>query len=107
MELYDRIMNPKLLVRRMYVVCNHVKDEAEAAAVVDAKPVQLDMFTDYAALEKKQKMEKTARDRERKQQEVVLAIKEKWGKNAILRGTSFSEGATARDRNQQVGGHKA
>ena len=107
MELYDRIMNPELLVRRMYVVCNHVKDEAEAAAVVDAKPVQLDMFTDYAALEKKQKMEKTARDRERKQQEVVLAIKEKWGKNAILRGTSFSEGATARDRNQQVGGHKA
>jgi DNA polymerase V len=100
-------MNPDLLVRRMYVVCNHVKDEAEVTVAADSKPVQLDMFTDYTALEKEQEAEKAARDRERKQQEVVLAIKEKWGKNAILRGTSFSEGATARDRNQQVGGHKA
>lgn len=105
MELYDRIMNPDLLVRRMYVVCNHVKDEAEAAA--EAKPVQLDMFTDYDALEKKQEAEKAERERERRQQEVVLAIKDKWGKNAILRGMNFTEGATARERNQQVGGHKA
>ena len=105
MELYDRIMNPDLLVRRMYVVCNHVKDEAEAAA--EAQPVQLDMFTDYDALEKKQEAEKAERERERRQQEVVLAIKDKWGKNAILRGMNFTEGATARERNQQVGGHKA
>lgn len=104
MELYDRIMNPDLLVRRMYVVCNHVKDEAEAAA--EAQPVQLDMFTDYDALEKKQEAEKAERERERRQQEVVLAIKDKWGKNAILRGMNFTEGATARERNQQVGGHK-
>ena len=89
----------------MYVICNHVRDETEAEA--DAKPVQLDMFTDYAALEKQREAEKAARERERKQQEVVLAIKDKWGKNAILRGMNFSEGATARDRNQQVGGHKA
>lgn len=107
MELYDRIIDPELLVHRMYVVCNHVRDEAEAEAVTDAKPVQLDMFTDYAALEKQRAAEKAARERERKQQEVVLAIKDKWGKNAILRGMNFSEGATARDRNQQVGGHKA
>lgn len=107
MELYDRIMNPGLLVRRMYVICNHVRDEAEAEEAADAKPVQLDMFTDYAALEKQREAEKAARERERKQQEVVLAIKDKWGKNAILRGMNFSEGATARDRNQQVGGHKA
>ena len=105
MELYDRIMNPDLLVRRMYVVCNHVKDEAEAAA--EAQPVQLDMFTDYDALEKKQEAEKAERERERRQQEVVLAIKDKWGKNAILRGMNFTEGATARERNQQVGGHNA
>ena len=58
--------------------------------MTDAKSVQLDMFTDYAALEKKRVAEKAARDRERKQQEVVLAIKDKWGKNAILRGMSFS-----------------
>lgn len=91
----------------MYVVCNHVKDEAEAEAIAEAQPVQLDMFTDYDALEKKQEAEKAERERERRQQEVVLAIKDKWGKNAILRGMSFTEGATARERNQQVGGHKA
>ena len=65
------------------------------------------MFTDYAAIEKKQEAEKAERERERRQQEVVLAIKDKWGKNAILRGMNFTEGATARERNQQVGGHKA
>ena len=57
--------------------------------------------------QEKLRREKAARERERKQQEVVLAIKDKWGKNAILRDMNFSEGATARDRNQQVGGHKA
>lgn len=107
MELYDRIMNPDLLVRRMYVVCNLVKDEKEVVAAAEAIPTQLDMFTDYSALAKQEQVEKAARERERKQQEVVLEIKEKWGKNAILKGMNFSEGATARERNQQVGGHKA
>ena len=107
MELYDRIMNPDLLVRRMYVVCNHVKDEKEAQAAVEAVPTQLDMFTDYSALKVEEEAKREARERERKQQEVVLEIKEKWGKNAILRGMNFQEGATARERNAQVGGHKA
>lgn len=107
MELYDRIMNPDLLVRRMYVVCNHVKDEKEAQAAVEAVPTQLDMFTDYSALKVEEEAKREARERERKQQEVVLEIKEKWGKNAILRGMNFQEGATARERNVQVGGHKA
>jgi len=107
MELYDRIMNPDLLVRRMYVVCNHVKDEKEAQAAVEAIPTQLDMFTDYNALAAAEEAKRAARERERKQQEVVLEIKEKWGKNAILKGMSFSKGATARERNEQVGGHKA
>ena len=106
MELYDRIMNPDLLVRRMYVVCNHVKDEREAA-MAEARPVQLDMFTDYEALAAEEERRRAARERERKQQEVVLAIKEKWGKNAILRGMNLEKGATARERNEQVGGHKA
>ena len=73
----------------------------------DAQPVQLDMFTDYEALAAAQKAADEERSRERKQQEVVLSIKEKWGKNASLRGMNFSEGATARERNAQVGGHKA
>ena len=100
-------MNPDLLVRRMYVVCNHVKDEEEAVAAAEAVPTQLDMFTDYTALAAQEEAQRAARERERKQQEVVLEIKEKWGKNAILRGMNFSEGATARERNEQVGGHKA
>lgn len=104
-ELYDRIINPALLIRRMYVVCNHVKDESEA--IQEAQPLQLDMFTDYGALAAAQKAAEEERVRERKQQEVVLSIKEKWGKNAILRGMNFKEGATARERNAQVGGHKA
>ena len=107
LELYDRIMNPALLVRRMYVVCNHVKDEKEAVAAAEAVPTQLDMFTDYGALAAQEEAQRAARERERKQQKVVLEIKEKWGKNAILRGMNFSEGATARERNEQVGGHKA
>ena len=107
LELYDRIMNPDLLVRRMYVVCNHVKDEKEAVAAAEAMPTQLDMFTDYGALAAQEEAQRAARERERKQQEVVLEIKEKWGKNAILRGMNFQEGATARERNEQVGGHKA
>jgi len=107
LALYDRIVNPALLVRRIYVACNHVKDEAAVEAGRAAAPVQLDMFTDYAALEQRAREEKNARERERRQQEAILAIKEKWGKNAILKGMSFEDGATARERNEQVGGHRA
>ena len=107
MALYDRIMNPDLLVRRMYVVCNHVMDENEAQATAEALPTQLDMFTDYTALAAEEEAKRAARERERRQQKVVLEIKEKWGKNAILKGMSFSRGSTARERNEQVGGHKA
>lgn len=71
MELYDRIMNPDLLVRRMYVVCNHVKDEKTVESEKAGAAFQLDMFTDYKALEKQEQAEKAARERERKQQEVV------------------------------------
>jgi len=89
------------------VVCNHVRDEGEAASEAEARPLQLDMFTDYGALEQQAQAERAARERERKQQQVVLEIKEKWGKNAILKGMNFEEGATARERNGQVGGHRA
>jgi DNA polymerase V len=91
----------------MYVVCNHVKDGKEAISDLAVQSVQLDMFTDYTALAAEEEAKRAARERERKQQEVVLEIKEKWGKNAILKGMNFSEGATARERNEQVGGHKA
>lgn len=105
--LFGRIANPDLLVRRIYVVANHTRDEKAARAEREAASVQLDMFTDYEALERQRVAEDAERQRERRQQQAVLEIKEKWGKNAILKGTNLQEGATARDRNGQVGGHRA
>ena len=107
LALFDRIVDRELLVRRMYVVANHVVNEAEALAEREARSVQLDMFTDYAALEREKAARDAQRLRERKQQRVVLEIKEKYGKNAILKGTDLEEGATQRERNNQVGGHRA
>ena len=105
-ELFDRIVDKNLLVRRMYVVANHVLPEADAPKKNDGA-VQLDLFTDYAAEEKKQKAENAALERERKIQAATLAIKKKYGKNAILKAMNLEEGATAKDRNAQIGGHKA
>ena len=68
---------------------------------------QMDLFTDYEALEEKKKREKAAFEKERRLQEAMLEIRRKYGKNAILKGTSLQEGATMRDRNQSIGGHKA
>ena len=105
-ELFDRIVDRNLLVRRMYVVANHVLPEADAPKKNNGA-VQLDLFTDYAAQEEKQKAEDAALERERKIQKAALAIKKKYGKNAILKGMNLQEGATAKDRNGQIGGHKA
>ena len=107
MALFDRVVDRDLLVRRMYIVANHILDEEAAQRAEAQKSVQLDMFTDYEAQARERALAEDMRLRERRQQEVVLAIKEKYGKNAILRGTNFEEGATARDRNAQIGGHRA
>lgn len=95
-----------LLIRRMYVVANHVLPETEAPKKNNGA-VQLDLFTDYAAEAEKQKAEAAALERERKIQAATLAIKKKYGKNAILKAMNLEEGATAKDRNAQIGGHKA
>jgi len=105
MGIYDRVVNPDLLVRRINITTNHVVDESESSK--HQLPMQLDLFTDYEELVRRNEEEKVALDKERKMQEALLSIKEKYGKNAILKGTSFEEGATARERNQQIGGHKA
>ena len=68
---------------------------------------QLDLFTDYEEQEKRRSAENEALARERKLQDALLSIKKKYGKNAILKGMNFEEGATARERNGQVGGHRA
>ena len=68
---------------------------------------QLDLFVDYEAEDKRRAEEKALLDKEKRRQKAMLAIKQKYGKNAILRGMSLEEGATAKERNQQIGGHKA
>ena len=105
-ELFDRCMNPDLLIRRLNLTTNHVVSEASVSAQ-DCAPQQLDLFTDYEALEKQRQAEQAKLDKERRMQEAQLKIKKRFGKNAILRGLNFEEGATAKERNKQIGGHKA
>ncbi len=104
LELFDRIVDKDLLVRRLYITAGKVVDESEKKEPV---PEQMDLFTDYAAEEKKRAEEKERLEKERKRQQAVLDIKNKYGKNAILKGMNLEEGATAKDRNGRIGGHKA
>lgn len=105
-ELAERILNRKLLVRRISITANHVCAEsaAESEAAVNE---QLDMFTDYDGLRERGKAEREELEKERRRQQAVLEIKKRYGKNAILRGMNFQEGATAIKRNGNIGGHKA
>ncbi len=105
-ELFDRIVDSSLLIRRLNIVANHVLPEADAPKKNDGYE-QLDLFTDYAALEAKQEQERAELEREKKMQQAMLTIKKKFGKNAVLKGMNLQEGATAMDRNAQIGGHKA
>lgn len=105
LDLFDRIVNRELLVRRISIAACRVADEHSASQ--DKTMEQLDLFTDYDALEKKRRAEEADLERERKLQQAMLEIKKKFGKNAILKGMNLEEGATARERNRQIGGHKA
>ena len=102
--LYDRIMDPALLVRRLSISANHLVDEVTARQ--RQQPEQLDLFTDYAAQERQRAEQDAAHAREKKLQEAMLGIKKKYGKNAILKAMNLEEGATAKERNQQIGGHQ-
>ncbi len=106
MELFERIMNPALLSRRINLTANHVIPEK------DVKPVeetfeQMDLFTDYGAREKKRQQEEAELAKEKKMQKAVLDIQKKFGKNAVLKGMNLQEGGTTIERNGQVGGHRA
>ncbi|MBO4673072.1 MAG: DNA methylase [Bacteroidaceae bacterium] len=103
--LFDRLVNPDLLIRRLNLCVNHVVPESTLAQQ-PKQPQQLDLFTDYEALEKQRQQEQAQLDKERRLQEAQLKIKHRFGKNAILRGLNYEEGATAKDRNAQIGGHK-
>ena len=106
-DLFDRIVDRNLLVRRMYVVANRIVDETKAQEEKAAETVQLDMFTDYEAEAERNAAEEAALEREKRQQQAILEIKKKYGKNAILKGMNLEEGATAKERNAQIGGHRA
>lgn len=105
MALYEKIADKNLLVRRIYVTANHVIEESAATAVPSFE--QLDLFTDYEALEKRQKEEAGQLRREKQLQQAILTIKKKYGKNAIIKGMNLEEGAMTRERNRQIGGHRA
>ena len=105
-ELARRILDPKLLVRRISITAARVLDEASARES-ERKDEQLSMFTDYEAEEKEKQAEAAALEREKRMQQAVIDIKNKYGKNAIMKGMNLEEGATARERNRQIGGHKA
>lgn len=104
-ELFDRIVDENLLVRRLNVTANYVVSEGSVPKEPEFQ--QLDLFTDYEAEQKKQEAEEAALAREKQMQQAMLAIKKKFGKNAILKGINYQEGATGKDRNKQIGGHKA
>lgn len=104
LELFDRIVDKKLQVRRMYVVAANVKIKGETE---ERCFQQLDLFGDFEADSICRDMDSAALAREEKRQQAMLRIKKKYGKNAILHGTSYQEGATGRDRNRQIGGHRA
>lgn len=105
MELYDKIVNKKLLIRRINIVANKLVDEHSVKNV--NKYEQLDLFTDYEDLKKQREKENAELEREKRMQNTILDIKKKFGKNAILKGMNLQEGATAKGRNNQIGGHKA
>lgn len=105
MDLYDRITDPALLVRRINISVNHLLREDEVQQKESYE--QLDLFTDYRVHEKEREEKERQRQREKQIQHAMIDIKKKYGKNAILKGTNFKEGATARERNGQIGGHKA
>lgn len=106
MQLYERIADPALLVRRVNLTACHVKD-AQHLPRPEQKPEQLDLFADIGpdAVQAAEEAEHFAR--EQQLQQVVLDIKHKFGKNAMLKGMNLLEGATAIERNRQIGGHKA
>jgi DNA polymerase V len=110
LAIYDEQTNPALLVRRVNVAALNVISEAEAEAIraeAAKPPAQLSFFTDEAALAAEQAEAAALHARERNLQRALLEIKDRFGKNAILKGVNYEEGARGRERNAEVGGHRA
>lgn len=105
MKLYDEIINKKLLIRRINISANRLIPENEA--IENTAPEQMDIFTNYEEAERQKEAAEAEFEREKRLQNTIISLKKKFGKNTILKGMNFEEGATAKDRNQQIGGHKA
>lgn len=105
MELYDRIVDKNLLVRRVNVTANHVVDESSVVKTDSFE--QLDLFTDYGTVQKQKEAEEAELEREKRMQQALLSIQKRYGKNAVLKGMNLEEGAMTVSRNKQIGGHKA
>ena len=104
LAVYDRVVNPNLLIRRVNIAaCNLISEDE----IPEGKPQQLDMFTDYEAVAREEAARQAAEDRERRLQRVTLAIQDRYGKNAMLKAMNLLDGGTAIERNGQIGGHKA
>ena len=101
--IYDRITDSGLLVRRFYLALTHLLPPEES----EPEAEQLDLFSDYAEQEERRKAEEAELEREHRRQKAILAIRERYGKNSIVKGLNLQEGATAMERNNQVGGHRA
>lgn len=105
MKLFERIVDKNLLVRRMYVVANHTKSEEDFKNKTQFE--QMDLFTDYNAYDAEMKKEEDFLQRERNLQKATISLHKRYGKNSVLKGMNFKEGATSIERNGQIGGHKA
>ena len=103
-SLFDRIVSPNLLIRRLYVVAAGLIRETD---IPEDAPLQLDLFTDYEALSRQKAAEARADAREKRLQEATLRLQERFGKNAVLKAMNLEEGATTIARNAQIGGHRA
>ncbi len=105
LELFDRIVNHSLLFRRLNIAATNLKSECE----LNGKPscVQLDLFSNYESIAHEIKKDKKSIQEEYARQQLILELRKKFGKNVILKGINFAEGATQKQRNGQIGGHKA
>lgn len=104
-KLFDQIVKPYLLVRRIQITANHVVDEKTVKQEVRYQ--QMDLFTDYTAQKERYEKEQAFLEKEKRLQKTMLSLKKRYGKNAVLKGMNLQEGATGKERNQQIGGHKA
>lgn len=104
LELFTAKVRPDFTIRKITLNADHLIPENTQPA---AEPQQADLFTDYTELAARQARAKRRLERERRTQEAVLEIRQRYGKNAILRGTNFEPGATGRNRHNQIGGHHA